>query len=153
MKCPDCMQSNQVRSAQAIVSEQTTFKGSKDSQTLLAFRLSDFKHIPKPSNTYHEVFMILMVTAVPFGLLTAFMLILSWTSGTDLQFLIPQVLISVVFALIIPIFLRRKSKRKEKENNVDNSKQQKIVDRWNLRVMNGLYCLRCGIRFDSKGIF
>ena len=147
------MQSNQVRSAQAIVSEQTTLKGSKESQTLLAFRLSDFKHIPKPSNTYHEAFMVYMVMVVPFALLYTLILILSWTSGSDIQSLIPQALTCVVFALIIPVFLHRRSKRKALTNNVDNSKQQKMVDKWNLRVTNGLYCLRCGIRFDSKGIF
>ena len=138
MKCPDCMQSNQVRSAQAIVSEQTTLKGSKESQTLLAFRLSDFRHIPKPSNTYHEVFMVYMVMVFPFALLNTLILILSWTSGSDMQSLLPQALISVVFALIIPILLHRKSKRKALNDNVDNSKQQKLVDKWNSRVTNGL---------------
>jgi len=147
------MQSNQVRSAQAIVSEQTTLKGSKESQTLLAFRLSDFRHIPKPSNTYHEVFMVYMVMVFPFALLNTLILILSWTSGSDMQSLLPQALISVVFALIIPILLHRKSKRKALNKNVDNFKQQKLVDKWNSRVTNGLYCLRCGIRFDSNGIF
>jgi len=152
MKCPECLSAGKVRSASSIVAKQTKHKGKKTTTSQLALDLSDYKYVNEPANS-KDCSSCVLLLVVPFGLLTLTMTIFSIAAGSDLSFLTFQWLLVVLGTSSIFLFKYFGRRSKPTTEDAEYMKLVKSVDRWNSRVSSAYYCLRCGVRFDEKGVF